>query len=96
MLEMLCDTVEVDDYKANKAKELKMMNAIMDERRRQREKKEETRKFQEIKKEVDNSVEEYSKILLKEKSRKVSKDELDVKVSKRRQFIGLETIDSKH
>ena len=45
MLDMLCDTVEVDDYKANKAKELKMMNAIMDERRRQREKKEETRKF---------------------------------------------------
>ena len=32
MLDMLCDAVEVDDYKASKEKELKTMNKIMDER----------------------------------------------------------------
>ena len=68
----------------------------MDKRRQEREKKDETRKLQSIKKQVENTVEEYSKIILKEKSRKISKDELDAKVSKRRQFVSIETIDSKH
>ena len=34
MLDMLCDAVEVDEYQANKQKELKQMNQIMDARQK--------------------------------------------------------------
>ena len=40
-------------------------------------------------------AEEYSEILMKEKSRKLTKVELDAKVTKRRQYVSIETIDSK-
>jgi len=52
--------------------------------------------MREVKKDVDNCVEEYSEILMKDKSRKLTKVELDAKVTKRRQFVSIETIDSKH
>ena len=39
MLDMLCDAVEVDDYQANKQKELKQMNQIMDARQKERDTK---------------------------------------------------------
>ena len=60
MLDLLCDAVEVDDYKESKHKELKMMNEIMDTRRQKRDEKTETRKMTKIEKEVDNCVEEFS------------------------------------
>ena len=95
MLEMLCDAAEAEDHKESKTKELKMMNKIMDERKRKRDEIEQTRKLRTIKKEVDNCEEEYSKVLLKEHTRKLSKIELDAKVTKRRQFVSIEKIDSK-
>jgi len=71
MLDMLCDAAEADEHNESKQKELKMMNKIMDERKRKRDEKAQTQKLQTIKKEVDNCVEEYSKVLLKEHTRKV-------------------------
>lgn len=65
MLEMLCDAAEAEDHKESKTKELKMMNKIMDERKRKRDEIEQTRKLKTIKKEIDNCEEEYSKVLLK-------------------------------
>ena len=64
MLDMLCDAVEADDYIASKQKELKVMNSIMDLRKRKLDEKTETRKIQKIEKEVENCVEDYSGIIL--------------------------------
>ena len=50
--------------------------------------------MQAIKKEVDNCVEENSNLILRAKTRKVTKDELAAKVTKRRQFVSIEKIDS--
>ena len=93
MLDLLCDAVEVEDYKASKQKELRIMNKIMDERQRKRDAKAETHKMQKITREVDNCVEEFSSIILKERTRRVSKEELEQKVTKRRQFLGLDKIE---
>jgi len=49
----------------------------MDSRKRKRDEKAETHKITKIVKEVDNCVEDYSGIMLRERSRKVSKDGLD-------------------
>ena len=51
--------------------------------------------MQNIKKEVDNCVEEYSGIIIKELTRKLNKTELEAKVTKRRAFVSIEKIDSK-
>ena len=64
MLDMLCDAVEADDYIASKQKELKVMNSIMDLRKRKLDEKTKTRKIQKIEKEVENCVEDYSGIIL--------------------------------
>lgn len=47
-----------------------------------------------IKKEVDTCQESYSGILLKERTRKISTEELAQKVTKRRNFVSLEQLDS--
>ena len=92
---MLVDAVEVDDYKETKDKELKMMNSIMDSRKKKRDAKAEKTKMVVIEKEVDNCVEENSGLIFKAKSRKVSKDELLQKVTLRRKYLDLGKIDSK-
>ena len=43
---------------------------------------------------MENCVEENSNIILRPKSRRVSKDELGAKVTKRRHFVSIEKIDS--
>jgi len=67
-----------------------MMNQIMDERKRKLDEKAQTLKLKEIRKEVDICEEEYSKVLIKDQTRKLTKEELDAKVTNRRKFVSLD------
>ena len=70
------------------------MKKILDTRQEKRDQQEKVKAMRRLEKEATECVETYSQIILREGSRKIKQDELDVKVN-RRKFVQFEQLDSK-
>lgn len=76
-LDLLCDGIELEDYKDEKREEVRLMNEAMDARLRQIQNSK-VKPVAKPKKEADeNDVEEQSKILMRPGSRKLKAAELE-------------------
>ena len=94
MLDLLCDQVEVEEYKEEKKRELEQMKKIMDDRQQRREQIKEKKEAQRLEQEANECEETYSQILMREGSRKIKQDQLQAKLA-RRKYIQFDELDSK-
>ena len=94
MLDLLCDQVEVEEYKETKQKELNQMKQILDQRQQKRSLIVKQKQARKLEKETAESVEVYSQLIMRDGSRKIKHDALMAKVN-RRAYVPIDQVDSK-
>jgi hypothetical protein len=89
LLEVLCDTIAVEDFKEEKQKQVNQMNAIMDLRAKARLNIRQKEAEKAMEQETRHCREENSQIIFAEKRRKVAQDQMAGIVGSRK-FVSLE------